>query len=155
MPTVDARPCALAGAMRLIGEKWSLLVLRELMYGVHRFGDIARNTGAPRDVLTSRLRSLEGAGVIRRVQYEERPPRHEYRLTAAGDELRPIIVSLTQWGDRWAVDTPPVVFRHTCGSELRVVHTCAACGNPVSGRDLRPEIADPAWGIRGRVRPPA
>ena len=151
MAVAHARPCSLAAALRLVGEKWSLLVVRELTYGVRRFAEIARNTGAPRDVLTSRLRSLEAAGVIRRVQYEERPPRFEYRLTDAGRELQPILVSLTQWGDRWAVEAPPVVFRHDCGNELQVVHTCASCGGAVTGRDLRPEIADPGWGIRGPV----
>lgn len=149
MPAVSARPCSLASALQLIGEKWSLLAVRELSYGVHRFADIARNTGAPRDVLTSRLRSLEAAGVIERRQYSERPPRHEYRLTDAGNELRPILLSIMQWGDRWAVDTPQVAFRHSCGERLRVEHRCAACAETVTGRDLEAEIADPAWSIGG------
>jgi DNA-binding HxlR family transcriptional regulator len=152
MPTANRRPCSLAAALQLIGEKWSLLVVRELSYGVHRFADIARNTGAPRDILTARLRSLESAGVVERVLYEERPPRHEYRLTEAGAELRPILLSLTQWGDRWAVEAPPVVWRHVCGERLRLEHRCVACGEAVTGRDVAPEIVDPAWTVSGPAR---
>ncbi len=150
MPAADGRPCSIAAALGLVGEKWSLLVARELSYGVHRFAEIARNTGAPRDVLTARLRSLEAAGVIRRERYQERPPRDEYRLTDAGEELRPILLALMQWGDRWALDTPPpVAFRHTCGEVLEVVHACAACGGTVTGRGLEAEIADPGWTVSG------
>jgi DNA-binding HxlR family transcriptional regulator len=155
VPASDGRPCSVAAALHVVGEKWSLLVVRELSYGVHRFADIARNTGAPRDVLTSRLRSLEAAGVIRREQYETRPPRHEYRLTPAGEELRPILLALTQWGDRWAAAEPPVRFTHDCGSPLELVHTCAACGERVTGRDVRPEIADPGWTVAGPRPQPA
>lgn len=152
MPAATGRPCSVAASLQLIGEKWSLLVVRELSYGVHRFADIARNTGAPRDVLTSRLRSLEAAGVVERRLYQERPPRHEYRLTGAGEELRPILLSLSQWGDRWAVEAPPVRFRHSCGDPLVLEHRCAACGEPVTGRDLEPEIADPGWTLSGPAR---
>src|SRR4029077_12769498 len=97
------RTCSLAAALRVIGEKWSLLVVRELCWNVHRFDAIARNTGAPRDILTSRLRRLESAGVIEKRLYQERPQRFEYHLTEAGEELRPVLLSLLQWGDRWAV----------------------------------------------------
>src|SRR6185437_1339940 len=85
----------------VIGEKWSLLVVRELAYGVHRFDSVVRNTGAPRDILTNRLRGLESAGVVEKRQYLEHPPRFEYHLTEAGRELRPVLSSLGQWGDRW------------------------------------------------------
>jgi DNA-binding HxlR family transcriptional regulator len=96
------RPCTAAAALGVIGEKWSLLVVRELAFGVHRFDSIVQNTGAPRDILTNRLRSLESAGVVEKRQYSERPPRFEYHLTQAGRELRPILLSLGQWGSRRA-----------------------------------------------------
>jgi DNA-binding HxlR family transcriptional regulator len=131
------RPCTAAAALGVIGEKWSLLVVRELAFGVHRFDSIVQNTGAPRDILTSRLRSLESAGVVEKRQYSERPPRFEYHLTQAGRELRPILLSLGQWGSRWAAGAPPVSFEHTCGETLEVVHTCKACGEAVTGgRDV-------------------
>lgn len=131
------RPCSIAAALAFLGEKWALLVVRELALGVHRFDEIQRNTGAPRDILTSRLRRLEAAGVLEKRQYQDRPVRFGYHLTRAGGELRPILLSLAQWGDRWA--SPPQVssWVHTCGEEADVVHTCRACGEEITGYDLR------------------
>jgi DNA-binding HxlR family transcriptional regulator len=138
------RSCSVAAALAVIGEKWSLLVIRELAWGVHRFDAIAQNTGAPRDILTNRLRRLEAAGVLERRQYQERPPRFEYYLTEAGNELRPVLLSLLQWGDRWAVEAPTVAFVHGCGAELELVHTCRACGEEVTGRrDLKARMLGP------------
>jgi DNA-binding HxlR family transcriptional regulator len=134
---VQPRPCSVAAALAVIGEKWSLLVIRELAFGIHRFDEIARNTGAPRDILANRLRRLEAAGVLEKRLYQERPPRYGYHLTRAGHELRPVLLSLAQWGDRWAVDAPLTAFVHTCGADLELVHTCRACGGEVTGRDLR------------------
>jgi DNA-binding HxlR family transcriptional regulator len=151
MQTTTVRPCSAAAALAVIGEKWSLLVIRELAFGVHRFDAIARNTGAPRDILTSRLRRLETAGVVERRQYQERPPRFQYHLTRSGHELRPILLSLMQWGDRWAVDAPTLALDHTCGHELDLVHTCRACGGEVTGFDLTPRYAAPGWRGDGPV----
>ena len=78
------RPCSIGAALGVIGEKYSLLVLREVFFGVRRFNDMARNIGAPRDVLTARLNHLVEAGVLVKTRYSERPPRHEYDLTEAG-----------------------------------------------------------------------
>lgn len=136
MTESDVRACTAAAALSILGEKWSLLVVRELAYNVHRFDEIARKTGAPRDILTSRLRRLEGAGIIEKRQYHERPVRYEYHLTQAGEELRPVLLSLAQWGARWAAPAT-VAFTHSCGETLELVHTCKACGGEVTGRDLR------------------
>jgi DNA-binding HxlR family transcriptional regulator len=145
------RPCSVAAALTVVGEKWSLLVIRELAFGVHRFDAIARNTGAPRDILTSRLRRLETVGVVERRQYQERPPRFQYHLTRSGHELRPVLLSLMQWGDRWAVDAPTLAFEHTCGHDLDLVHTCRACGGEVTGFDLKARYAEPGWRSDGPV----
>src|SRR5215472_5140765 len=99
---VPGRPCSMAAALEVVGERWSLMAIRELLLGNRRFDQIARNTGAPRDVLTSRLRSLEAAGLVTRSRYHDRPPRHEYWLTPAGLELGDVVRSLSAWGDRWA-----------------------------------------------------
>jgi DNA-binding HxlR family transcriptional regulator len=140
----NPRSCSAAAALAVIGEKWSLLVIRELAFGVHRFDDIVRNTGAPRDILASRLRRLEAAGVLERRLYQERPARYGYHLTQAGNELRPVLLSIAQWGDRWAVDAPTTAFVHTCGADVELVHTCRACGGEVTGRDLRARSLEPA-----------
>jgi DNA-binding HxlR family transcriptional regulator len=132
------RPCTIAAALSVLGEKWSLLVVREIALDVHRFAEIARNTGAPRDILTSRLRRLETEGVLEKRLYQEHPPRYEYHLTEAGDELRPILLSLAQWGERWTPRVPATRWVHSCGHDVDVVHTCEACGGEVTGLDLKP-----------------
>ena len=99
------RVCSIADALEVLGERWSLLVLRELGFGVHRFKDIQVNTGAPRETLALRLRTLEEAGVIERRRYCEHPPRDEYLLTAAGRELLPVLGALREWGERHATPT--------------------------------------------------
>jgi DNA-binding HxlR family transcriptional regulator len=135
------RPCSLAAALDILGERWSLLALREIGYGVHRFARIAGYTGASRDILADRLRKLEAAGIIERRQYSEHPPRHEYHVTEAGRELLPITLALSEWGDKWAVDTPPLTRRHSCGEPLQVDVVCHHCGRPVTHDTIHTELA--------------
>ena len=132
------RPCSIASALEVLGERWTLLVLREIHYGVHRFDAIQRNIGAPRDVLTKRLNRLVEAGVVERRQYSERPPRFEYHATTAGHELRPVLRLLNAWGARWMPDRPQTedTFVHDCGHELQPELACRACGQPVRGDDV-------------------
>lgn len=123
--------------MSLVGDRYALLIVRELRYGNNRFQEIASSLGAPRDVLTARLRKLEAAGVIERRQYQERPPRFEYVMTDAGRELQPILLALKEWGDRHINEgAEPIVFAHSCGAEFHAVTTCAACGEPVEDGSL-------------------
>ncbi|WP_026181121.1 winged helix-turn-helix transcriptional regulator [Demetria terragena] len=131
--TSDVRECSVARTLELVGTKWTLLAVREMLIGCHRFDEIARHTGAPRDILTDRLRRLEAEGVVRRVQYEKRPPRFEYHLTEIGRSLTPIIATMREFGDRHLAGEsgPPVRFEHSCGSEYQPVLACRACGDIV------------------------
>jgi DNA-binding HxlR family transcriptional regulator len=130
--TAPVRECSIANALAVVGERWSLLALREVFLDVHRFDQIQRNTGASRDILATRLRSLVAAGVLAKVQYEVHPPRYEYVLTDAGKDLQPILLALMQWGDRHTgPGEPPTVFRHTCGAALETRTVCAHCGEQV------------------------
>ena len=138
---MGVRPCSLAAALDILGERWSLLAVREIGYGVHRFARIAGYTGASRDILADRLRKLEAAGIIERRQYSEHPPRNEYHLTGAGRELLPITLALSEWGDKWAVDTPFLTRRHTCGEPLQVDVVCHHCGRPVTHDTIHTELA--------------
>src|ERR1700758_3375135 len=95
---LPGRPCSVAAALNLIGEKWALLAVREIAFGNKRFDAIARNTGAPRDRLPAPRRAREGRGGVSRRQYCERPPRYEYELTEAGQELRGVLTALRAWG---------------------------------------------------------
>ncbi len=145
---VPGRPCSIAAALEVVGERWALLAIREINFGNHRFDQIARNTGAARDILTARLRRLEEAGVIYRVRYQDHPPRYEYRLTEAGVGLRPVLNALRGWGDRWIVRRPPVLVRHACGQPLDVTPVCAHCGEPVRASDesaWSEEFVAPGW----------
>jgi DNA-binding HxlR family transcriptional regulator len=136
---LGVRPCSLAAALEVLGEQWSLLALREIGYGVHRFARIAGYTGASRDILADRLRKLEAAGVIERRLYNEHPPRHEYHLTEAGRELFPVMLALYEWGDKWAVASPALTRRHTCGQPLQVDLVCHHCGQPVTRDTINAE----------------
>lgn len=133
----NPRQCSIASALDVVGEKWSLLVVRELILGVRRFNDIAANTGAPRDILTTRLRRLEELGVIERRRYDDRPVRYEYRLTSAGKDLRPVVWALMDWGSKHARQEPlPTVWEHSCGAVFEPKTHCAACGDVVEPRAL-------------------
>ncbi|MBL7498430.1 helix-turn-helix transcriptional regulator [Frankia sp. CNm7] len=128
----NGRECSIANALAVIGERWSLLALREVLLGVRRFDEIARNTGASRDILAARLRTLVDRGVLAKELYQEHPPRYEYVPTAAARDLQPVILGLMQWGDRYATEgPPPSVFAHDCGAELRLQIVCAHCDRPV------------------------
>jgi DNA-binding HxlR family transcriptional regulator len=119
--------CSITDALSIVGDRYALLVARELRYGQTRFQDLAANTGAPRDVLTARLRKLEQAGIIQRRRYSEHPPRYEYVLTDAGKQLQPILLALKEWGDRHCnPGAEPIVFQHTC----------AACRQPLRDGEL-------------------
>ena len=108
MTTIDlarlpGRPCSMAAALELVGERWSLLVIRELSLGSHRFSDIVTGTGAPRDRIAARLRTLVEADIVERRQYQSGPDRFEYHLTEAGDALLPALGALLAWGRTYAV----------------------------------------------------
>ena len=131
------RVCSITDALAIVGDRYALLVARELIYGRRRFDQIAETTGAPRDVLTARLRKLEEAGIVERRLYSERPPRHEYLLTDAGNELHPILLALKEWGDcHCNPGSEPIVFRHSCGAEFHAQTVCEACGEPIRDGDL-------------------
>ncbi|MFI7129827.1 winged helix-turn-helix transcriptional regulator [Nonomuraea sp. NPDC050153] len=131
------RECSIANALAAVGERWSLLAMREVLLGVRRFDQIARNTGASRDILTARLRKLEEVGLLERELYESHPPRYEYVLTEAGRALHTVLLSLMDWGDRYVTrGEPPTVWRHSCGEALEPLMVCAHCREPVHVEDM-------------------
>ncbi|MGD0701684.1 MAG: helix-turn-helix domain-containing protein [Trebonia sp.] len=146
---LPGRPCSVAAALNLIGEKWTLLAVREIAFGNRRFDVIAKNTGAPRDRLTARLRTLEAAGVVVRRQYSDHPPRYEYELTQAGQELRPVLQVLRAWGDKWAMDAPPNAFVHSCGHDLEPAVICRHCEAELASDDLKVRVLTPGWTREG------
>jgi DNA-binding HxlR family transcriptional regulator len=138
----DRSRCSVAGALAVVGEKWSLLVLREAFLGVRRFADFQANLGAPKAVLSDRLATLVEQGILRRVPYqaEGERQRHEYRLTEKGIDLYPTLVALMQWGDKYLGEgRAPLELEHRdCGAAVRLALVCDA-GHQLSGaRDVRP-----------------
>ncbi|WP_093867767.1 helix-turn-helix domain-containing protein [Streptomyces sp. KS_5] len=118
----------MSDALEVLGDQYSLPVLRELHYGFHRFSELATLTGAPRSLLSGRLRRLEEAGVIEKRQYSQRPVRHEYHLTSAGADLLPVILTLKEWGERHlGGGVAKTVLQHACGAELHPVTSCGEC----------------------------
>ena len=139
MATADPRACSIARTLDIVGEKWALLALREVFLGDRRFDEMIRRTGAPRDTLAARLRTLTAAGVLERRQYSEHPARFEYHLTDAGRDLYPVIATLMRWGDKYLAgqEGPPLVLEHSCGHRLVPELVCQACGEPLQAGQAR------------------
>lgn len=132
--------CSIARTLGLVGERWTLLVLRDAFYGLRRFEDFQHDLGIARNILTDRLAKLVDHGLLERRQYEERPPRYEYRLTAKGRDLMPLLLQLMRWGDKWerrGDEEPTKLIHETCGHATQPVTTCAHCGDELSLRNVR------------------
>ncbi|WP_345569958.1 helix-turn-helix domain-containing protein [Nonomuraea rosea] len=138
----DGQDCSLAKVLEVIGERWTLLVVRDAMYGVRRFGDFQAHLDIPRAVLSQRLGALVEAGVLDRRRYQDAPPRDEYVLTPMGRELWLPVVTLAQWGDRHlATHGPRRLYHHVaCGTRLDPLSHCGACGRavPLDEIEVRP-----------------
>lgn len=144
--------CAAASALEFIGERWTLLVVRDVFAGFRRFDEIQQDLGIARNVLASRLERLIEEGILERRQYQENPPRYEYFLTEKGIDLWPILITMMQWGDRhgeWPEGAPLVVRHKDCGGEIDDHFTCERCGERLGPRDT---YAEPGPGATERVR---
>ena len=134
---IDTQVCSVARALAIVGERWTLLIIRDAFKGTRRFDDFYRNLGVTRHRLAQRLAGLVEAGVMTRVPYNDRPVRYEYRLTRMGLGLYPVLMTLGDWGDRWLDNGqgPPTEYWHArCGKVTGPVISCRECGDP-----LRPE----------------
>jgi DNA-binding HxlR family transcriptional regulator len=139
---VRARPddhCSIQQTLDQVGDRWTLLVLRDIFRGLRRFSDIQAELGIARNLLADRLTRLVDADILVKVPYSQRPPRFEYRLTAKGRDLSVPLIALMHWGDHWcADDRPPVLLvHHDCGTPLDVSVTCPTCDDAVAALDIR------------------
>jgi DNA-binding HxlR family transcriptional regulator len=132
--------CAVAATLQVVGDPWTLLILRDAFLGVRRFDDWQSRLGVARNVLAARLKTLVEQGVMETRLYSEHPPRRDYGLTAKGRDLLPVILTLKAWGDRHVYGGSPVPLEHThsCGARFTAALVCEACGKPVENRDLTP-----------------
>jgi DNA-binding HxlR family transcriptional regulator len=139
--------CSVAQCLEVVGEWWSMMIVRDAFLGVSRFEDFHRRLGISRNILQQRLRKLVEAGVLVRVPYSAHPPRDDYRLTEKGRDLWPILTAMRQWGDRYAApDGPPVRIQHkACGCVSEPVLVCGSCAELVGATDY--------WAVAGPGRP--
>lgn len=135
---LDNMNCSIANALELIGEWWTILILREAFFGTRRFEDFQQHLGIARNILTARLRKLCDSGVLERVPIKEGAKRHEYKLTPMGRDLHPTLIALTQWGDRWLhQDGAPVKFvEYSTGEEIADVTILTKDGRKLDARDM-------------------
>jgi DNA-binding HxlR family transcriptional regulator len=130
--------CSVAQCLDVVGEWWSLLIVRDALLGVTRFDDFQARLGISRNILTRRLNHLVDNGILKRVPYSDHPPRSEYRLTGKGRGLWHVVTAMRQWGDRWAAPGgPPLEIRHTaCGHIVTAVPACSHCAGPLDARSV-------------------
>lgn len=134
-------PCSVAKTLDIIGEWWTLLILRDVFYGVRRFEGLRTHLGISRKVLTSRLGRLTDENILKKSLYQNQPPRYEYRLTKKGLELLPILLTIMNWGDKWKSEPnkPPVVFIHKdCGRKTTPKVVCSHCGGDLNAHNIYP-----------------
>jgi DNA-binding HxlR family transcriptional regulator len=157
--TYEGQTCSVARTLEVVGERWTLLILRDAFLGVRRFDDFQRSLGVARNVLNTRLQRLVDSGLLERRPYQERPVRYEYRLTQMGRDLWPSLVALMQWGDRWLggdVGAPMAIEHRGCGGAVTDRRTCAACGAELDVRDVQ-VVPGPGASeqLRARIATPA
>jgi DNA-binding HxlR family transcriptional regulator len=133
-------PCSLARSLQIVGEWWTMLVLRDICFGHNRFELIHEHLGIARNILKTRLDTLVGHGLAERRRYQSRPDRYEYVATEMGVELVPVFLAMVAWGDRFAAPAgPPMLFtHHACGRDTVATVVCSVCAEPLRRDDLDP-----------------
>ena len=133
-------PCSIARTVAVIGDRWTLLILRDCFLRIRRFDDFEARLNITRHILANRLKKLVDTGVLRKVPYCERPVRNEYRLTQKGLDLYPVLMTIVHWGDTYTAgkEGRPLLHQHLiCGHQFDPVLTCSTCGTAVSPREVR------------------
>ena len=152
---IGSEVCSVARALSVVGDRWTLLILREAFLRTRRFRDFQEHLGAARNIVADRLQKLVDEGVLQRHQYQDRPPRFEYRLTEKGRDLYPVVLALANWGDRWLDEgrgRPIENIHKPCGHVTRAVPVCSECGERLDPRDVEPRLG-PA--LRALAKPDA
>ena len=137
---IDDSLCSLARTLGVIGDRWTMLVLREAFLGTRRYDEFQRNLTAAPHIVAARLKKLVEHKVLEKRRYQEHPPRYEYRLTERGHELYPALIALITWSEKWqkSAHGPATIRTHkSCNHRLHLVASCAACGEPVTARDVK------------------
>lgn len=142
---INSMQCSVARSLSVLGDRWTLLIVRNAFMGMRRFEQFQSNLGMTRHVLSDRLSRLVDANIFAKHPYQDNPPRHEYRLTPKGKGLYPVLLALTAWGDEWLDEGqgPPLLYKHQlCGSTFTPTMACSCCAKPVRPQDVQP-VAGP------------
>ena len=137
--SVKEMNCSVARTLSIVGERWTMLILREAFLGRHRFDEFQHGTGIARNILSSRLRDLVRDGIFERARSEGAPGRVEYRLTKKGFDLYPVLAAMMRWGDTWLCDEagPPMTLIHRlCGARTAPEMVCSNCGERLAAREV-------------------
>lgn len=140
---IDKQTCSVARSLSVVGERWTMLIIRDAFLGTRRFDQFQRNLGVTRHRLSERLSKLVDHGVLVKVPYNDRPLRYEYRLTRKGLGLYPVLMSLGRWGDEWMDkgEGAPLEYEHqTCGHKTTPVLACSECKEPLRPKEVLPQL---------------
>ena len=126
-----AMPCSIARTLAVVGEAWTPLILRDIVFGITKYDEIQRDLGVATNILADRLTTLVEHDLLTRQPYQRRPLRYRYELTEKGADLLPVLMALMRWGDKWTTEAagPPVtMLHHSCGQATEAVMACSVCG---------------------------
>ncbi len=152
---VDKHMCSVARVASIVGEPWTLLILRDAFSGIRRFDEFQRSLGVTRHLLSKRLRKLIDAQILTKTSHSSAPHRREYRLTRKGLALYPVMMTLSQWGDDWLGhgEGPPIKYTHSrCGKRVQAVLTCAECGERLRPEEVSSKLSDVLTNYLGNLK---
>lgn len=147
---IDTMTCSVARTLSVIGDRWTMLIIRDVFFGLRRFDAIQQDLRLTSHRLSDRLGKLVRDGILRRVQYEKHPPRFEYRLTEKGRDLYPLMATMTEWGDRWMAGragAPVKLVHRSCGQAIKPELVCPCCKEKIEAHEMS---AQPGPGLKGR-----
>lgn len=153
---LDQQPCSVARTLSVVGDRWTLLVLRDCFLGVRRFDEFERRLGITRHVLADRLKKLVEHGVLYKAPYQEKPLREEYRLTEKGLDLHTVVMALVHWGNKHMADERGAPIEHVhkgCGQVMQPLTTCSCCGEPVGARDIQIQVGSGWQSVAEKLLP--
>jgi len=152
---IQQMQCSVARALSIVGDRWTLLILRDSFLGTKRFDKFQKQIGLSRHRLTDRLNKLVEYEILRKVPYQEKPRRNEYQLTRKGVELYPVLMTLAKWGDNWMAgsDGPPIEYTHaTCNHRMTVNLCCSECGEEINPKEVTPKVGPGLRAYQAKVK---
>ncbi len=153
---IGQQPCSIARALSVLGDRWTMLIIRNAFMGIRRFDDFQQNLGVTRHVLSDRLKRLVEEGILTKVAYVERQERFEYRLTQKGLDLYPILLAMTHWADQYmdqGLGSPVEYVHQACGQKFKPVLVCSCCAEPIQAKQVKPIFTQAYYIALNQLKP--